>query len=105
MSIKKEDLDLDNPLNNFKLFFISDCYYRLLWNAGKESWKNKEHIARLTVFYSKHHPAKVISIVLHDFQINDINSLLSKYEGRELEMYNNIFKKYGVDPLSKEDSK
>ncbi|KAK8802595.1 hypothetical protein JH06_5261 [Blastocystis sp. subtype 4] len=83
MSIRKEDLDLDNPFNNFKLF----------WNAGKENWKNKDHIARLTVFYSKYHPSK----------LGSISTLLTKYEGRELEMYNNILKKYGVDALSPKD--
>ncbi|KAK8818793.1 hypothetical protein WA538_004098, partial [Blastocystis sp. DL] len=85
MSIRKEDLDLENPLNNLKLF----------WNAGKENWKKKEHIARLTVFYSKYHPSK----------LDSITSLLSKYEGRELEMYNNIVKKYGADALSPAERK
>lgn len=77
---------------------------RLLWNAGKENWKNKEHIARLTAFYSKYQPSKVLSVISYHFQINSITKLLAKYEGRELEMYNNIYAKYGVDALSPSES-
>ena len=60
MSIRKEDIDIDNPFNNFKsVFGMCFSWNRLFWNAGKENWKRKEHIARLTEFYSKHHPSKV----------------------------------------------
>ncbi len=103
MSIRKEDIDIENPLNNLKYLLLCFLKYRLLWNAGKENWKNKEHIARLTAFYSKYQPSKVFSIISCYFQINSITKLLAKYEGRELEMYNNIYTKYGVDALSPSD--
>ena len=63
MSIRKEDIDIENPLNNLK--YLLHCFLknRLLWNAGKENWKNKEHIARLTAFYSKYQPSKVFSVI------------------------------------------
>lgn len=64
MSGTKEEIDLSNPFGGFKYGMKKNVNCRQLWSSSKENWKNKEHIARLTLFYTKNHPSKVIFVFL-----------------------------------------